>query len=175
MTIDYAINVLRCDCVVIAVPPPAACRITVEPALPEFLFKSQDLYQTAENVFFYATYREPFWAEHLSGSMIGVEDSGSNLRMTYDATHPLGQQFRVVAGLLSATVDSSPQNSVFGALKKCFQTRKASRCISYSIGRLDSGGTESPMYAMRPSSIRHHVNPMHVPLERYKSHSNYLD
>lgn len=172
-------SLIRCDYVVMAVPPPESSYIIIEPSLSLNLSKSQTLFENGKNVFFTAIFERQFWRDNYNctGDVVTTSDCDSNLKLAYDATHSDDESRLVLAGFLSESDSQTLEKfNLFDSLSKCFESNTAGNCISYkerkwmhfnSSESKDAIRGGSPMSFLNPCDLADHINPLNLPHKRF--------
>ncbi|XP_076163917.1 amine oxidase [flavin-containing] A-like [Ptiloglossa arizonensis] len=151
-------NNLKCEYVVVTVPPPLQNRIVIEPP-SSYTTSLQNLYAAGENVFFNIIYKTPPWNNDQRENIITTWDASTNLNIAYHATH--GDTTFVLAGFL-ADFNTTYKKNLFDVLDECFGNTQARNNVKYDEWSPTFPNVEqtvsSPMSVMKPTSISNHIN-----------------
>ena len=171
---------IRCDYVVIAVSPPESSNLIIEPPVSTDLSTTVTLFENGKNVFFTATFEQPFWRDNhnCSGDIVATSDCDSNLRLAFDATHSDNQSRPVLAGFLSEPDSQTLKKfRLFDSLSKFFSINIAENCSVYRERKwmpFNSSDNEdaaikggSPMSFLKPCDLTYHLNPLILPHDRF--------
>ncbi|XP_076243927.1 amine oxidase [flavin-containing] B-like [Calliopsis andreniformis] len=158
---------LRCEFVVVAVPPPMHNDIVIQTP-SEYSLNTEIKYSPGENVFFNIIYKTPPWSSNYTGDIFTTWDCNSNLNIAYNATHSGSRKFVLGGFLAESNTTHTQKKGLFDTLDECFKSTEAMNYMTYkerngsSIEARDS----SPMSVMKPASLNNHVNYMGVPIGR---------
>ncbi|XP_043257643.1 amine oxidase [flavin-containing] A-like [Colletes gigas] len=151
---------LKCEFVVVAVPPPMQNRIVIKSS-PQESLNPQGLYAAGENVFFKLTYKRPPWINDFAENIVTPWDTSANLNISYDATHGNTGIF-VLAGFLGEPNATQTHNKgLFDILNECFGTTEALRYVKYKEWNSVTSNLQtisSPMSVMKPTTVFDHSN-----------------